>query len=132
MRYRFEDEAGTLVDSPSTNEVDNLISKLDGNSNSFASLECLNGNYVQAGGGPSRFVLEIRIIDANGEFSHYRAATSAEVGGTQQLTVGGASVSVSQNEIVGLSTVQEVFRSFLGGDFLPSIVAWRNITAMFY
>ena len=132
---RFESEAGLRLDDPAPGELDEALARLDGVDNSYATLTSPDGRgYVQAGGGPDLFTVELREVYADGAFRHLKAARPddrRDGAGERRLTIGGADVTVRADEAVDLAAVRHLFRAFLAGRATTAPVVWRDITAMF-
>ena len=133
---RYESESGSRVDDPAESELDELLARLDGVDDSFASLTALDGSgYVQVGGGPTAFTVERRDVGADGTFRHFKAAREVHGDVTQrQIVVGDAEVTVRDDEVLDLRTVCAVFRVFLARHLrapVADVVVWRDITPMF-
>lgn len=132
MQVRFESESGTPVDDPSEGELEELLTRLDGVDDSYASLTALDGSgYVQVGGGPAGFTVEHRETRTDGTFRHLKAARPGGATAERQLTIGGADVTVRADEVLDLPAVIQVFRAFLGGHVPAAPVVWHDITTMF-
>lgn len=132
MRLRYESEAGVRIDDPADGELDALLARLDGVDDSYASLTAVDGGaYVQAGGGPTEFTVEVRETRPDGTFRHLKAARPAGGAAERRLTIGGAEVTVRADEVLDLPTVVQVFRAFLGGRVAAAPIVWHDITAMF-
>jgi hypothetical protein len=131
MPASYESQSGTLVRDPSPSDVDFLLGQLDGADNSYASLTASNGSYVQAGGGPTGFTAEVREVHPDGSFRHLKATVPGTGAQARRLTIGGADVSVRADQVLDLTLVREIFRSFLQDGQADSRVVWRDITSMF-
>ena len=89
----YESESGRSVRNPTEQRLSDLLGGLDGRRNSYAILTAPDGSYVQAGGGPARFIVEVREISANAAFRHVRAVGSGRTPGTvEEVLVGGAAL----------------------------------------
>lgn len=131
MNYRYESESGTCFDNPSEDMLDQLLAQLDGIGNSYASLTASDGNYVQAGGGPTVFTVEKREIRQDGTFRHLKATLATEEQDERRIIIGGSSVSVRADQLLDLPTVQQIFRAFHRGLTPSPSVVWQDITSMF-
>lgn len=131
MNFVYESESGESFDDPSENELDQLLSDLDGVGNSFAYLTRSDGSYVQVGGGPKNFTVEWRELRHDGTFTHLKASLPGKESDERRITIGGASVSVRADQLLDLSLVQRIFRSFRSGVEAPKSFVWQDITAMF-
>jgi hypothetical protein len=131
MSARYESESGESVENPSEADLDRLLGQLDGNANSFASLTTPNGNYIQVGGGPDQFTVEIREVQQGDSFRQLKAGLKSGQSDERHLTIGGASVSVMSNQVLDLSTARQLFRFFLRQNAADPSVAWQDITRMF-
>jgi hypothetical protein len=109
-----------------------MLDQLDGVGNSYAYLEAENGDYIQVGGGPIEFTVEIRKNFNNGEFKQWKAELrDSGDEGTRFVIIGGSEVKVRSNQILGIKTVKELFGLYLEGNQLPEIINWSDITDMF-
>jgi len=131
MNARYESQSGILRDDPSEDELDQLLSDLDGVDNSYASLTAPDGSYVQAGGGPDDFTVEIRDVRPQGTFLHLKATTAPSNPEERQLTIGGESVKVRADQVLDLPTVRQIFRFFLREHRADPRISWQDMTAMF-
>jgi hypothetical protein len=131
MATRYESESGVQVDDPSDTQLDQLLGQLGREGNSFASLSMPDGSYIQVGGGPADFTVEVREYQPDGEYSHFKATLPGRNTGERRLTIGGASVSVRSDQILNLEVVRRLFRSFAHGDKTESTVLWPDISTMF-
>jgi hypothetical protein len=130
---RYESQSGMPLDDPSEYDLHEALSCLDGVDNSYASLTAPDGSYIQVGGGPIEFTVEMREVGDNGVFRHLKAAVPRHNANASehQLTVGGASVSVRADQVLDLPTVRKLFRSFLRRQKADAGVAWQDMSAMF-
>ncbi|MGP1667657.1 MAG: hypothetical protein ACTS5I_17510 [Rhodanobacter sp.] len=94
---RLETESGTTLTNPSSGQIAEVLSSLDGKSNSYAILAHSDQVYVQTSGSiAGGFVLEHRNGD---EGSHFQAS----------------------NGSLPLDVIQDVFRKYADGD-----PAWKD------
>ena len=103
---RLETEHGTTLTNPSSGQIAQALSSLDGKSNAFAILARADQVYVQtSGSGSSGFVLEYRDGD---EASHFQAS----------------------NKSLPLDVIQDVFEKYAQGDsaWKESLV-WEPLSA---
>ncbi|HZZ73556.1 MAG TPA: hypothetical protein VFE24_14985 [Pirellulales bacterium] len=128
---RFESEAGRSIENPAEADLNRLLGELNGSSNSYASLTMPDGSYIQAGGGPSEFTVEVRNIRSGDSFVHWKAGRKNGRVSERQLLIGGASVTVGENQILDLATVQQLFSSFQREQTLDGSMQWRDISSMF-
>ena len=132
MRLRYESESGVQLDDPSAGELDALLARLDGVDDSYASLTAADGSgYVQAGGGPTEFTVELRETRPDGTFRHLKAARPDGGAAERQLAIGGGDVTVRADEVLDRAAVGQVFRAFLSGRVVAAPVLWHDVTAMF-
>lgn len=129
---RYESQSGFVVDDPSDAQLDELLGRLDGRNNSFASLTAHEGSYIQVGGGPDEFTVEIREILPNRTYRHLKARNVGRASNNWQLTVGGASVSVREDQLLDLKMVRELFGYFGKKQSPATTVDWEDITKMFH
>lgn len=127
----YESQSRNAILNPEPIQLDNLLSELDGKLNSFASLTHSSGTYIQVGGGPECFVVEHRLIHSSGSFSHRRAASKRKNGGRAFATIGTARVVVRQDELLSLTLVKKLFRSFLKSLEFSNLTDWNDISEMF-
>lgn len=106
---RYESESGLRLDAPSADEIDESLGQLDGEKNSFAYFTKPDGSYIQVGGGPTDFIVEVREYRTGGSFRHLRASRRIEPGSKHRLTIGGANVSVRTDQILDLQSVRQLF-----------------------
>jgi hypothetical protein len=128
---RLETENGTGLDDPSPFALRQALSALDGVTNSYASLTAADGSYIQAGGGPSEFTLEIREHKPDGSFRHLKANRDPADVANRFLEIGGSRVSVQAGQIVDLGTVVNSFLVFANSKAPDRDLRWDDITAMF-
>lgn len=120
------------MDDPTEADLDELLARLDGVDDSYASLTALDGSgYVQVGGGPMEFTVEVREERPDGTFRHLKAVRPAPDAAERRLAIGGAVVTVRADELLDSAAVRRIFRTFLGGRVATAPVAWRDMTAMF-
>ena len=131
MSVRYESQSGQTAENPVDVDLDRLLGQLDGNGNSFASLTMPDGSYIQAGGGPDEFTVEIREVLKRGSFRHLKAGLKNGRTDERRLTIGGASVSVLENQVLELSTAQQLFRFFSRTRSPDPAFVWQDITPMF-
>jgi hypothetical protein len=133
MSAKFESQNGSISDGPDDQALEQLLRSLDGADNSFASLTMPDGSYLQAGGGPDEFTVEVRLFPPGLPLRHLKAGMTGgqSKSGERRLSIGGAEVSVPLNQVFGLSTVCQIFRHFLHGHGLDPSVEWHDITSMF-
>ena len=127
---RYESESGTQVENPTERQLEELLYELDGVTDSFASLTAPNGSYIQVGGGPTAFTVELREVGNSGTFRHLKA-TLPNGGRTERhLIIGGERVSVRENQIIDAETMLRLFRTFLRSQNADASVEWEDITTM--
>lgn len=131
MSFNYESELGVRLENPSEKDIDALLSQIDGVSISYASLTATDGSYVQVGGGPNLFTVEERDMEQSGVFRHLKATLPSEKADQHCLMIGGSSVYVRADQLLNLSLVQQIFRSFRHGIKRCSCVIWQDITSMF-
>ena len=73
MSAKFESQNGSISDGPDDEALEQLLRSLDGAENSFASLTMPDGSYLQAGGGPDEFTVEVRLFPPGLPFRHLKA-----------------------------------------------------------
>lgn len=128
----FESQNSTRKENIKKTELKNCLMKINGTTNSYAVLERQDGSYIQVGGGPIEFIVEIRKYLEDGDFIHYRASNrNPDSSGAKHLVISGAVVAVQSNQILFLEEVILLFNSYLNDDELSSFVDWVNITEMF-
>lgn len=131
METRFESQSGRVMRNPSPDSLDHLLSLLDGVDNSYASLTTPDGSYVQTGGGPEKFTVEIRETGVAGGFRHFKAFLPKRNTQPSYLSIGGATVTVKFNEILDLPMVSSIFQTFRESQTLYDGVSWQDITSTF-
>ena len=133
MSAKFESQNGSISDGPDDQALEQLLRSLDGVENSFASLTMPDGSYLQAGGGPDEFTVEVRLFPPGLPFRHLKAGMTGGLNnaGERRLSIGGADVLVPLNQVLGFSTVYQLFRHFLHGHGLDPSIEWHDITSMF-
>ena len=133
MSAKFESQNGSISDGPDDQALEQLLRSLDGAENSFASLTMPDGSYLQAGGGPDEFTVEVRLFPPGLPFRHLKAGMTGSLNnaGERRLSIGGADVLVPLNQVLGFSTVYQLFRHFLHGHGLDPSIEWHDITSMF-
>src|SRR5258707_797533 len=107
MDTRYESQSGVLVDDPTEHDLDQLLGTLDGVDNTFASLTTRDGSYVQVGGGPTEFTVEMRKVSPKSAFRHLKAALPNGSRDVRQLNIGGVRVSVRTDQVLDLATVRQ-------------------------
>lgn len=128
---QFESESGIRINNPSEGDLDEYLGELEGVDNSYAYLTAPDGSYVQVGGGPSEFTVELREIKPDGTFRHLKARRAETNPAERHLNIGGASVSVRADQVLDLDTVRKIFRSFRTDKKIDASLKWRDITEMF-
>ncbi len=129
----FESQNGRRIVGPEKQQVLEAIAKLDGVGNSYASLEDDQGNYIQVGGGPIEFTVEVRITAQDGTFAHWKAGLlNSKSDGEKRIIISGSVVRVKSDQVIDINTVKRLFEAFIDGDKLPDIVRWHDMTEMFY
>jgi hypothetical protein len=129
---RYESQSGPRLDDPTEEELDEALFRLDGVGNSYAYLTAPDGSYVQVGGGPTEFTVEMREVRDNGGFRHLKAVVLRGSPSERRLAVGGANVTVRADQILDLTKVRKLFRSFLKCQKANADgINWEDITAMF-
>jgi predicted component of type VI protein secretion system len=128
----FENEIGQKIINPTKEQLEDMLDQLEGVSNSYAYLEAENDDYIQVGGGPIEFTVEIRENFNNGEFKQWKAQLrDSDDEGTRFVIIAGSEVKVCSNQILNIKTVKELFGLYLEGNRLPEIINWSDITDMF-
>ena len=133
MSTTFESENGTVAKDPDAEAVDKLVRDLDGAGNSYASLTLADGSYIQVGGGPDEFTVELRQVRPARPFRHFKAEVkgSTKKPRKRKLPIGGSQVSVESNQVLDRSTVVRLFRFFLQEHGTDPSVEWKDMTDMF-
>lgn len=128
----LETENGYKILNPTKQQIVNEINALDGVDNSFAVLEDDTESYIQVGGGPDEFTVEVRLYSNDGNFTHWKAEyQQTNSDSTKSISISGASVKVKASQVLDNKTVQNLFESFADGELLAKIVKWRDMTSMF-
>jgi hypothetical protein len=130
MRFYYESQAGDRITNPFEKDLDDFLKLLDGEHNSFASLNSEDGSYIQVGGGPADFTVEIRKVTGS-DFRHLKAQRRSRSVDERSLRIGGAQVLVRSNQILDLETVQRAFRVFLSSTEMDGGLDWIDTTDMF-
>lgn len=131
MSLTYESESGTHVSDPSESELDSLLRELDGDTDSYSSLTAANGSYIQVGGGPTAFTVEVREVAANGEFRHLKAKLAKESRAKRRLVIGGESVSVTADQVLNFEDMRKLVFAFWQERKADSNFQWDDITSMF-
>jgi hypothetical protein len=128
----FELENGNRLENIKKDDLDKYLRKINGSSNSYAVLEAEDGSYIQVGGGPVEFTVEVRHISSDDEFFHWKARKKhSQSEAIKKIIISGSLVDVQSNQIIDLETVISLFNEFYDSKYLSSIVAWDNITNEF-
>ncbi|VBB09910.1 Hypothetical protein LUCI_5208 [Lucifera butyrica] len=128
----FESENGHRIANPTKQNVFVGLSNLNGVRNSYSVLEDASGNYIQVGGGPSEFTVEVREIALDGTFKHWKAEYfSSRTGEKRAIIISGSSVQVESTQVLQAETVRQLFEAFMDGEYLSKMVRWIDITEMF-
>ncbi|WP_019910182.1 hypothetical protein [Paenibacillus sp. HW567] len=128
----FESENGHRIENIQKNELLSCLRKINGTSNSYAVLETGEGNYIQVGGGPVEYTVEIRKMLQDAEFSHWKARKiNVENEGIKKIIISGSVVDVKSNQVIDLDTVLKLFDAYFDGQPLPLSTEWDDITNMF-
>ncbi len=125
-------ESGYKTINPTKQQILDEISVLDGVDNSFIILENDTESYIQVGGGPEEFTVEVRVYINSNDFTHWKAEYQQSDGIVlRTLSISGASVKIPASQILNIETVQRLFMEFADGVLLSTKVTWVNITSMF-
>lgn len=125
-------ENGKKLLNPTKTQVFAELLKLDGVRISYISLEDDRENYIQVGGGPREFTVEVRIISSNGRFTHWKAELfNSKNNNIRSIIISGSKVQVKSNQVIELDMVSLLFESFIDGEYLSAIVKWTDMTEMF-
>lgn len=128
----FESENGKRILNPTKQQVINALEELDGVGNSYSLLEDDNQTYIQVGGGPVEFTVEVRKTNIDGSFTHWKAECfHSNVDIKKSIIISGSPVHIMANQVFDLHLVKKVFEAFMDGDYLPKIVQWIDITNIF-
>jgi hypothetical protein len=128
----FESENGVHFEKIRKSELENHLRMINGSSNSYAVLEKEDGSYMQLGGGPLEFTVEVRQYLSNSGFTHKKAKQKDSISsGTMKIIISGSLVDVQTNQVMNLETVIFLFKSFLVGEDFPTTVEWDDITNLF-
>ncbi|OXM83274.1 hypothetical protein CF651_26465 [Paenibacillus rigui] len=128
----FESENGVHYKKIKKNDLENHLRTIDGSSNSYAILEKEDGSYMQVGGGPIKFTVEVRKYFSSSDFTHRKAIQKDSASsGTMKIIISGSLVEVQTNQVMNLETVILLFKSFLEGEDFPTTVEWDDMTNMF-
>ncbi|NLW47998.1 MAG: hypothetical protein GXY86_11775 [Firmicutes bacterium] len=128
----FENEIGQKIVNPTKEQLEDMLDQIDGVGNSYAYLEAENEDYIQVGGGPIEFTVEIRENFNNGKFKQWKAQLrDSEDEGIRFVIIAGSEVKVRSNQILDIKIVKELFGLYLEGNQLPEIINWSDITDMF-
>lgn len=125
-------ENGQKIINPTKNQVFAELSKLDGVVNSYMSLEDDRSSYIQVGGGPIEFTVEVRKMTSGEEFTHWKAEVlNMKNNGDSSIIISGSVVQVKLNQILNKNIVMLLFEAFMDGNLLPNMVGWHDMTEMF-
>ncbi len=131
MALRYESESRQQIENPTESDLERLLSELDGSLSSYASLTSSDGSYIQAGGGPDVFTVEIREMRQGGSFRHLKAAHGKMQNTRSVLSIGGANVEVDASELLTYSDMLQLFRYFLRERAPDPSFEWHDLTPMF-
>lgn len=128
----FDSENGYHIENIQKDELIRNLKKINGTSNSYAVLEASEGNYIQVGGGPVEYTVEVRKVIKDGDISHWKARKmNVENAEMKKIIISGAVVDVKSNQIIDLDTVLMLFNAYFYGERLPLFTEWDDITNMF-
>jgi len=112
--------------------IEKKIDSMTVKNRSYLYMADMNENYIQIGGYADRFVVEIRLYEANGKFTHYKANISSDDTSDDEIVIiGGQNIKVRPSQILTGEISVELFKSFFDGEKLSKIVCWKDITDMF-
>ncbi len=128
----FESQNGTRIENVTLDELIDHTKKINGSSNSYAYLEKQEGSYIQVGGGPVEFTVELRNYMDDGSFVHSKASKSQKLDAEiKQILIGGAAVTVQSSQILHIHDVETLFKAYLSETELPPSIFWHDITDRF-
>lgn len=128
----FESENGETLLDPSKQQVFDELKKLDGVRRSYAYFTDDRDCYIQVGGGPVEFTVEIRHIKLDGTFRHWKASLQTlKNDENKNIIISGTVVHLKSSQLLDKKKVKELFGAFVDGDKLPKKVEWNDITKMF-
>ena len=128
----LDTENGRKVLNPTKQQIVDEICALDGVDSSFAVLENDTESYIQVGGGPDEFTVEVRVYSNDVNFTHWRAERQQfENTDMKNILISGSLVKVQASQVLNIETVQSLFESFTDGIFLATNVKWVDMTSMF-
>lgn len=129
---KYEAENGTLILDIQETGLEEQLRLLNGTSNSYASLENSQGDYIQVGGGPNQFTVESRVYMEPNQFVHKKARSKlSQSASIRKIRIGGSAVKVRQDQILDEHQVVVLFSLFLKGANFPDCVGWDDITDWF-
>ncbi|MFL5328499.1 MAG: hypothetical protein ACJ8C4_06255 [Gemmataceae bacterium] len=132
MSIKLESQSGVTLENPTPAEIERVLDGLDGVDESYASLTQRDGSYIQVGGGPSEFTVELRKIGTSGSFCHLKAyRNDMDLIGDTVLIIGGVPVNIKTNQKLNLSMVKRLFTSFTTFKEFDRGISWLDISQMF-
>lgn len=131
MSLLFESQSGPRSKKLTESQLDARLGSLNGGDESFASLSAANGSYIQVGGGPDAFTVEVRETRSDGSFRHWKADRKDGLDAEQLLSIGGNDVAVKASQVVDMETVQRLFRFFALNQLRDPSFPWTDMTSMF-
>lgn len=128
----LESENNQRLLDPTKQQVFDALARLDGVGNSYAFLEDDSESYIQVGGGPIEFTVEVRKTKSDGTFTHWKAELlKSKNYGERNIIISGSVVRVKSNQILDKKNVKQLFEAFMDGDSFPNTVKWIDMTRMF-
>lgn len=124
----LENEAGLRRMNPPWRLVDEVVRGLDlGTGNSFCSLNCPTGSYVQTLRGFNGWHLECRFVSPGSGYVHYRASYPGAKSHEMELKKHDYVNKGQYRDLLHVDDVIEAFSAFYRSGDLSALFHWRPI-----
>lgn len=131
QKFVLSNEKGEKIVNPTKEQTKEILVDLECDENSFAILEIDDNNYMQAGGGPDDFIVEVRCNEGD-EFKHYKAKEKGvETNEKMSFRMSEGKWDEYKNVIFPIQMVIQLFEGYLDGIRLHEYVAWFDMTDRF-
>lgn len=127
----LELSTGKIYVSPNMKLIEKQILQFDGIRVYFMLLHnSISGDYLQVAGGPSEFVLEVRMHGVN-ECKHYRAEKNLDSHEEKSVLLGTGLMQTPLKQILSFQQILEIVEIYLKNEQLNSNYSWFDMSSYF-
>jgi hypothetical protein len=123
----LEQEGRKPIPDPTTDQIEDQLSKINPRNRSFFTLSHRDGSYVQTAGASLRLIVEYRRVTSEA-FTHVVLGRRAGDNGEISVNYSGGAIALLRKEILSIDEAIIVFKHFLETKSVPPEYHQRDVT----